>query len=282
MPQQPAEEPIKFDRATLSQPPKKSTSPVTKILLALAGCVLLMLVSCAGWFGYIVYQGVQEGMQQARQGQADRATDPGRIESGESGFKAANAQITVKTGSVARGNSEAAINLAAEYSKNIHALREAFFTKRKKKPLFSLSDGEFLTYCRLDEEACVFLVHVPDLRKFSKEAKSDLAELAWATGQQIAHSNLENPPPRLAVGVRGVMLYDNAMVGKLGAGDEVAGEGIESRQSGSGSERLLFSFFNSDVVPQGSATENTPVSEGASEEDTATNEADDTEGRGEK
>lgn len=272
MPLQSADGPNRPDRSKISQPVKKSSSSVLKILLAVFGCGFLVFACCVGWFGYNVYQGAQQAIEQARLNQGNNAVNAPRNQSGEAAFKAANSQIGVKSGNAARGNSEAAINLASEYATTIRSLREAFFTQRKKKPLFSLSDGEFLTYCRLDDKACVFLVHVPDLRKFSKEAKADLADLAWATAQQVARANLDAPPPQLAVGVRGVMFYDRTMVGKLKTGDEGAGDGIESRQSGTGSEKLLFSFFKSDVVPAGTVIEETPAEEGMTEEDAPADE----------
>lgn len=263
MPQPPADKPFRFERSQLRQPAKKPSSPVFKILLAFLGSAFLLFACCAGWFGYSVYQGVQR----ARQGNGENSEKSAQIGSGEAGFEAANRQIMIKTGSAARGNSEAAIRLAEKFSEEIHTLREAFFTKRKRKPLVSLSSGQFLTYCRLDDQACVFLVHVPDLRKFTKQAKSDLADLAWATAQQVARANLENPPRKLALGLRGVILYDTTMTGKLQAEDELEADGIEARRSGSGSEELLYSFFKADVVPEGPGPDHTPVVEETAAED---------------
>jgi hypothetical protein len=262
----PSGDPIEFDRSQIRQPPKKSSSPVLKIVLAVFGCGFLVFACCAGWFGYTIYQGVQQGLEQARRDQADPSRNLAKAASGEAGFKAANSQISVKSGASAKGNSEAAVKLAAEFSNDIRTLREAFFTQRKKKPLFSLSDGEFLTYCRLDDQACVFLVHIPDLRKFSKDAKADLADLAWTTAQTVVRSNLETPPPQLAVGVRGVMFYDRTMAGKLQTGEQ-PGDGIESRKSGTGSESLLFTFFKSDVVPEGAGADDFSVTDEMSEDE---------------
>jgi hypothetical protein len=256
MPQPPADKSIHFDRSQLRQPPKKSSSPFLKVLLAFVGCGFLMFACCAGWFGYNVYLGVQ----QARQTHDEDPDKTAQIASGEAGFDAANRQIMIKSGVAARGNSEAAIKLAEKFSEDIHTLREAFFTKRERKPLFSLSEGEFLTYCHLDDKACVFLVHVPDLRKFTKEAKSDLADLAWATAQHVARGNVENPPPRLGVGLRGVMFYDTAMIGKLQT-DGLDGDGIDSRQSGSRPEELLYIYFKPAVALEGPVASDMPIAE---------------------
>ena len=254
MPKQPADEPLQFDRSKLRKSGGKSSSPVLKILLALLAGGFLLFACCAGWFAYNVYQ----GFETARLRQADKA-DP--IATTEDAFQAANRQIAVNTGSAARGNSDEAIKLAGEFSRNIHALREAYFTKRKKEPLFTLSDGEFLTYCRLDDESCVFLVHVPDLRKFTKDAKSDLADLAWATAQMVVRSNVELPPSRLAVGLRGALLYDTAMVGVLQPEHEQASDGIESRDSGTDCRKLLIPFFKGDMSMKGAAAAEAAVPE---------------------
>jgi hypothetical protein len=272
MAKRPAEDPLEFDRSQIRRSAKKSSNPALTILLMLGGGILLVCLGCGGWLGYGFISGVKQGMEQAEQRQAQQAANGGDL-SGESGFKQANGQIAVKSGAPAKGNSDEAIKLAGEFSKNIRALREEFFTKRKKEPLFSLSEGEFLTYCRLDDEGCVFLVHVPDLRKFKKEAKADLAELAWATAQSVVRSNLDSPPPRLGVGTRGIMFYDQAMVGKFLADDEAVGNGIESRETGTGCEKLLFTFFKEVVVPAGTVFEEaTDVSEMSEGED-ATDES---------
>jgi hypothetical protein len=277
MAKRPADEPHDFDRPQIRRP-KKSSNPVVIILLVLGGGVLLVCLGCGGWLGFGFISGVRQGMEQAQQRQAQQAANGGRDLSGESGFKQANGQIAVKSGSPAKGNSDEAIKLAGEFSKNIRALREEFFTKRKKEPLFSLSEGEFLTYCRLDDEGCVFLVHVPDLRKFKKEAKADLAELAWATAQSVVRSNLDSPPPRLGVGTRGIMFYDQAMVGNFLADDEAVGNGIDARETGTGCEKLLFTFFKDDVIQTGTVFEEPTDDSEMSESEDATDESNDEPG----
>lgn len=264
MPTRPSDDAWRPRRRQSDQPGK--SSPVMKILLVVFGSGAIVFLCCAGWFGYFVYQGFQEGMQKARQRMADEAGNPVPDNSGKKGFKAANSEIVTNTGGAAKGNSATAIKLAAEYSHQIRTLREAFFTKRNKKSLISLSDGEFLTYCRLDDEACVFLVHIPDLRKFTKEAKQELADLAWFTAQNVVRNNLETPPPKLAVGVRGALLYDTAMIGEVTTADD-GSDGIETRETGSFPEKVLYVFFKSDVVSEGTdsddplATEVMPAEE---------------------
>lgn len=234
MPQPPSDDPIFFDRSTLGTSSKKSSSPVFKILLAVFGAGFLMFACCAGWFGYNVYQGVQNAKNAGGQGVA---REPGHEE-----FTAANLQISAGSGTPGRGNSDEARKLAEKFATDIRTLREAFFTKRKKKSVFS-STGEFLTYCHLDERSCVFLVHVPDLRKFTADAKSDLADLAWATAQEVLRSEVENPPAKLVVATRGIMLYDKVLVGTFQPDEESETDGIETRASGERGKEQLYQFF---------------------------------------
>ncbi len=245
MPQPPAKDPFAFDRAKVQRGKKASMSPVLKILLFMFGGVFVL---CAGVLGFAFFSGVYQGIQQGR----ERARNaPARSAAGEEAFRAANRQITSHSndGKSAWGNSDEARQLAAAFSTNIRVLREAYFTKRKNKPAVSLTDGEFLTYCHLDETACVFLVHVPDLRKFTSEAKASLADLAWVTAQEVVRSNVKNPPPRLAIGTRGVMLYGNVLIGRFQPVDDEDDDGIEKRQSGDHCENLLYQFFSPNAAP---------------------------------
>ncbi|MBS0267315.1 MAG: hypothetical protein JSS02_35650, partial [Planctomycetes bacterium] len=202
---------------------------------ALAGG-LLTFACCLGAPAYFFFQGVRQGIEQAAQNNA--GIGGVREDSGEAAFNEANRLLGVNTGKTSFGNSEEARQRAADFSEKIRDLREVFFTKRKKEPLVSFSKGEFLTYCRLDETSCVFLVHVPDLRKFNNDAKNQLGELAWETAQLVVRTNGKSTPRKLAVGIRGVVLYDRAMIGSLQAADSPE-NGIEISKEGTLSQQAL-------------------------------------------
>lgn len=222
-----------------SQP--KSSWSVLKILLILAACGFVVFVSCAGFVGYHVYM-AYKAVQDEAEGIAEQSN------SGEEAFEVANRLIIGNSGGTVHGNTAEALQLAEKFSTEIHTLREAFFTKRKKEPKFSLTKGEFLTYCRLDENACVFLVHVPDLRKFTDDAKSSLADLAWATAQSVVRSGTGKPPLQIAVGIRGVLLYDTVLIGDYVADENSEDDGVIIRESGNSSRELLYDFFAGDVA----------------------------------
>ena len=249
MPQPPRKDPFAFDRAKINRGQNAVMSPVLKILLVLVGGLFLI---CAGVFGFALLHGVYQGFQTAQE--RARNAPPGSSD-GEAAFRAANMQITSRgsDGTSAWGNSDEARRLAADFSTKIRALRESYFTKRKKEPIVSLSDGEFLTYCHLDGRACVFLVHVPDLRKFTTQAKAGLADLSWATAQEVVRSNLKDPPPRLAIGTRGVMLYGHVLIGTLQPNEEGDDAGVEVHESGGNPEFRLYPFFSPVAVRQNPA-----------------------------
>jgi acyl carrier protein len=166
---------------------------------------------------------------------APRAKPPGAAE-----FQKANLQILSYKGVVGFGNTSEAASLAQEYSKSLKILRATFFSEGKKNSL-SISKGEFLTYCHLNDDSCVFLVHVPELRRFTADAQKSMSDLAWRNAQHVIEASGISPRT-LAVGVKGAVLYDSVMVGHPVPGSAQA-DGITERSSGLGSEALLYRFF---------------------------------------
>ena len=91
-----------------------------------------------------------------------------------------------------------------------------------------------------------------------------------ASNRPADRSRSNRDLPREGVGLRGIIFYDQAMVGKFLADDEAVGNGIESRETGTGCERLLFTFFKEAVVPAGTVfEESTDVSEMSENDDAA-------------
>jgi hypothetical protein len=125
----------------------------------------------------------------------------------EAQFEAANSLISSNDdGNIAHGNSKEALAMATSFSTAVKQMREAAI-QAGKNSVFSSSGGEFLTYVHLAPDCCIFLVHVPQLRKFTKEAKQAIGQIAWINAQVLA-SQLNPPPAKLAVGIRGAALYD--------------------------------------------------------------------------
>ncbi len=166
---------------------------------------------------------------------------------GEAAFQDANRLIGSDHGTEAYGNTPEAEKLAADFAAGVKLGRQ-LGVEAGKKPAISLSNGKFLTYCRLNADSCAFMVHVPDLRKFSQDAKDYMADLAWGVAMKQA-AQLRPQPRRLAVGIRGALLYDIVLEGQVQAAEK-AGDGIEQRHSGFSPEKFLAAYFEPPAAEQ--------------------------------
>lgn len=121
-------------------------------------------------------------------------------------------------------------------------MRDALFEGGKKNGV-SLSDHQFLNYCELDDTQCAMIVHMPELRRFSAEAKESRGKLAWTTTREaLRGQGITNAQLRLAVGLRGIALYDRVLLGNLGD-VETARAAARETTTGAGSEQRLLSYF---------------------------------------
>jgi hypothetical protein len=131
-------------------------------------------------------------------------------------LKEAETAISSRSNGINHGNTPQALEAATKFGKAQQTFREVAIGKTKQSA-FSLSDGEFLTHCHATPRSIAFLVHVPSLRKFSKDAKDALAEVAG--GLAVGAVQAMTPPPtRIAVGIRGAVLYDRIIVIETGEG----------------------------------------------------------------
>ncbi len=172
--------------------------------------------------------------------------DPALANTPAGRLKAADNKINTDNDGVAHGNTPEAKALAEEYAQTMKTLREALFTKGKKG--FSLSGGNFVTYCELHEGRCAFITHVPQYRKFDDDAKKSLAEIAWVAAQETVADTLDEGD-ELGVGMKGVVLYGKVMVGHVTA---IGGEKRGLEKEGENNEEMLESFFalDPDEIPK--------------------------------
>lgn len=163
---------------------------------------------------------------------------------GQDEFERANNSIDVNRGEIGYGNNAAAADLARKFSAEVGVLRENLFTKRRKPAKFSLSKGQFLVFCQLEGDRCVFLVHVPDLRKYDREAKEFWSDVAWATARSVLqNADLPAKPTQIAVGLRGIFLYDRVVIGGYDAQTGQVFENFDREFEGPDSKERLYSFF---------------------------------------
>jgi hypothetical protein len=172
---------------------------------------------------------------------------------GELAFHKANTEILTYQGTVAFGNTAEAQALALKYSKNLKANQTSFFAHSDAIAL-SLTDRDFMTYCHLDTSNCVFLVHVPQLRKLDSDSRSSLEDFAWMSAQAVLRTNIAQPPPNLAIGVKGFLSHDTVMIGNY-VSEPTHPTGDDGVKTRTGFAReLLYPFFASEestnVPPQ--------------------------------
>jgi hypothetical protein len=182
-----------------------------------------------------------------------------RTESGNRGpasaqevaFKAANRQIDTYRGTAAFGNSPEAIAVAASFSRIMKAIYEEY-SKGDRKAETRVSDRqfEFMTYCELHQSQCAVIVHVPGLRNYSLEDKETLGKLTWKVAKgALKEQQANRPGMELAVGLRGMLIYDRVLVGKVETEAEISDQGLAETITGIGLEKRLRAFFTKPVKP---------------------------------
>jgi hypothetical protein len=168
---------------------------------------------------------------------------------GEAQFKVANHEIEMYRGKVAFGNSPKALAVATQFASSMKTLRGTLFEGGKPDGL-SLSHHEFLTCCELQENRCVLIVHVPELRRFSDSAKASLGTLAWLTAQQALQTEKAGKPGmEVALGLRGVTLYDRVLIGTYAPDSSSPTNSLSETITGSHPEQRLVPWFRSGEAP---------------------------------
>jgi hypothetical protein len=131
---------------------------------------------------------------------------------GEEAFENASSQIAVHNQKTAFGNGPEAVKLAEAFGSTMKTMRQVLFSKSNGRGP-SLTDGEFLTYCHLTEDGVLFLVHVPELRKFTEDAQKSLLELSWVTARSTTKEFRGKRNVKLGVGLRGALLFGGLAIG---------------------------------------------------------------------
>ena len=146
---------------------------------------------------------------------------------GEAEFREANRRIIRLEGKATMGNCPLAEQLAADFGKSVTELRNQAVEKGHDDRL-SLSKGQMLVFCQLTATHCAFLVHVPELRRFTRGAKQVMTAICWSSAQEVLQAR-QIKTDHLAVGVKGVMLYESILVGRVVDDSSVEDSGIEER-----------------------------------------------------
>lgn len=187
------------------------------------GVGLVILLAVGAWIGLVFVPAVKKAAAE-QQAEADGT----RPSTGFTEMSAAEQLIMGDNKGTAHGNNEVAKQLAADFAERMKLQRGAFFTGYDNQTM-SLTGGNFVTFCQLRDEACVFLLHVPNLRKYDKAAQKTMVEIAWVTANDLLTTAVDPAPPALYVGVKGVLMYEDIVTGtpKKGGPAEIARHDVD-------------------------------------------------------
>ena len=168
--------------------------------------VSIVLVVVGLFVAFLVFRIVQMAILLPKH-MRERQSQPGYSE-----LQAAEKSIVSNRDGVAHGNTKEAAELATAISKDMRQLREAMFEKGKGDNVL-LSHGDFLVVCELHKDKCAVIMHVPELRRFTDEAKAGMMELAYATVCRNLDALPDPQPRQVAVATKGDLFYDRLTIG---------------------------------------------------------------------
>lgn len=125
------------------------------------------------------------------------------------------------------GNTPEAITFAEDFARDLRVSRQMLFTEGKPDAA-SLSDGRFLTYCSVREDSVALLIHVPELRRYTKDAKLTLEELTWTLASQAISEKFPEAT-KMALGIKGALDYSSIVTGSVNKEDPL--KGLTTRHS---------------------------------------------------
>ncbi len=153
----------------------------------------------------------------------DRVNIPGYAE-----FHDANNKIMFKQGNtVGYGNTPKAVEQARSYSESMEAMTQLFFEGQDEDRKLTMTQNKFLVYCEKKPRSTIFLVHVPELRRYKGDVRDSLMDLAWLSARTSVG---QEPEQTLAVGVRGAVLYGPLYIGNSQGDPYFKGDGLTSME----------------------------------------------------
>lgn len=157
----------------------------------------------------------------------ERARLPGYAD-----YKRAEEYVGSWSGSDGKGNNAKATDAAETFTNVLKAYRTLAVSESKSKKTTGSKD-HFITWCEVQGNRCLFIVHVPELRRFEEDAKATLADGAWLAAQ-VSSKKLDLPADaELAVAIRGDVLYDRLISGRLLVGVDSDAPDFEERMKSS-------------------------------------------------
>ena len=212
--------------------------------IGLVGAMVLLPLLAMALFFFAALSGTSARTNQGMAPEQARTSHPGgRAALGETQFRAANELINGNQGFVGCGNSPKAVDIAVDFSKKVKKRREFLFETARPSRI-SVGTADFVSCCELYDSQCAIIVNVPDLRQFNSEAKASLGSLVWHTAQEVLNQNGQaRPGMKLAVGIRGVLLYDRVLIGNVVTNLDGADTGLLETITSSEPQQGLYPFF---------------------------------------
>ncbi|HEY1169768.1 MAG TPA: hypothetical protein VGH19_00235 [Verrucomicrobiae bacterium] len=138
------------------------------------------------------------------------AKDPGA----EAISEAAKLIMSSRQG-IAHGNTPEAKSLAEELSQMMKQARQEVFTGGNPDSIDMklLTKGEFIVFCQLNQDSCIFLIHVPEMKRYETEARKELVNIAYVSAASIMDKAGKRDVRKLGVATRGSILFDSAILG---------------------------------------------------------------------
>jgi hypothetical protein len=140
---------------------------------------------------------------------------PVKREAGMEELSEAARLIVGSSRGIVHGNNSEARKCAEELSRKMQIIRQTMFEGGNPNSIEMkvLTKGEFLVFCQLNEDSCAFLIHVPEMRRYTDSAKESIAELAYVAAAGILDSAEQRGVHQLAVATRGSILYETLLIG---------------------------------------------------------------------
>jgi hypothetical protein len=151
------------------------------------------------------------------------------------------------SGESTSGNSAEAVRLAEKLVSAMTSIRREHFTESGSQALVDQRDT-FKVYCDLRSNQCVFLIHVPELRRFQGQAQTSLGTYAWNAARAVLkEGGVEDSKLRLAVALRGLIAYERVMLGDFTPEGTDGEQGPSEVEEGFGCEKRLVGWFTPSV-----------------------------------
>jgi hypothetical protein len=134
----------------------------------------------------------------------------------EQAFDAANRQIGSYHDTVGFGNTTEAAAIATSFSETAVKLDKMFFEGKDENRAVSMTKEHFLTWCQQEPGSVLFLVHVPQFKRYKDDVRESLLQMCWSSAKIALPEGLPEDT-RLCIGLRGSVFYGGIAEGTLGS-----------------------------------------------------------------